>query len=282
METGAIEQTVRTEQLMEVLERGMMNPKIGVIGLGGAGNNIVNNIYDGCKNNVQIIAINTDEKALQGIRAHKKLLIGKDVTQGKGANGFPEVGEYCAECAKDAIKDSMKDRDVVFIIAGMGGGTGTGTAPVVARIAKELRTITFVIAINPFSFEGGRREKAKEGISKLKGVAETTVIVDNDKLLAMAENMPIGKAFAIIDRNVVKIIDSFCSQVNNQFVSHLTKEVNEWMAGRKQETATSAPSPTRAKLPEITVSKRPQLPGAEAKLDGMVNMDLNNRDPMIQ
>jgi cell division GTPase FtsZ len=194
------------------------------------------------------------------------------------------VGEYCAECAKDAIKDSMKDRDVVFIIAGMGGGTGTGTAPVVARIAKELRTITFVIAINPFSFEGGRREKAKDGLIKLKGVAETTVIVDNDKLLAMAENMPIGKAFAIIDRNVVKIIDSFCSQVNHQFVSHLTKEVNEWMAGRQHESV-QAPVPTRKMMPEITISNRPHLSGAEARMDNVANVanvDLKDRDPMIQ
>jgi cell division protein FtsZ len=282
MNTGAIEQTVRTEQIMEVLERGMMNPKIGVVGLGGAGGNIVNNIYDSCKGNVQIIAINTDEKALQGIKAHKKLLIGKDVTQGKGANGFPEVGEYCAECAKDAIKDSMKDRDVVFIIAGMGGGTGTGTAPVVARIAKDLRTITFVIAINPFSFEGGRREKAAEGLIKLKGVAETTVVVDNDKLLAMAENMPIGKAFAIIDRNVVKIIDSFCSQVNSQFVSHLAKEVNEWMAVRQPQPEHVSSAPKRAMMPEMTVSNRPHISGAEAKMDGLVNMDMNNRDPMVQ
>jgi cell division protein FtsZ len=280
METGAMDQTIRTEQLMEVLERGMMNPKIGVVGLGGAGNNIVNNIYDSCKGNVQIIAINTDEKALQGIKAHKKLLIGKDVTQGKGANGFPEVGEYCAECAKDAIKDSMKDRDVVFIIAGMGGGTGTGTAPVVARIAKELRTITFVIAINPFSFEGGRREKAKEGLIKLKEVAETTVVVDNDKLLAMADNMPIGKAFAIIDRNVVKIIDSFCSQVNTQFVSHLTKEVNEWMSARQQESIEIS-APAKAIMPEITISNRPQLSVAEAKLENVANINLNN-DPMVQ
>jgi len=171
----------------------------------------------------------------------------------------------------------MKARDVVFIIAGMGGGTGTGTAPVVARIAKELRTITFVIAINPFSFESGRREKAREGLIKLKGVAETTVIVDNDKLLAMADNMPIGKAFAIIDRNVVKIIDSFCSQVNAQFVSHLTKEVNEWMAGRQETMA----APARAMMPEITISNRPMLSGAEASLENGVTSNLNN-DPMVQ
>jgi cell division GTPase FtsZ len=174
----------------------------------------------------------------------------------------------------------MKDRDVVFIIAGLGGGTGTGTAPVVARIAKELHTITFVIAINPFSFEGGRREKARDGLVKLKGVAETTVVVDNDKLLAMADNMPLGKAFAIIDRNVVKIIDSFCSQVNAQFVSHLTKEVNEWMAGRQQETVVS-PVPSRTMMPEITVSHRPQMSGAEAKLDSLASANLSN-DPMIQ
>ena len=110
-----------------------------------------------------------------------------------------------------------------------------------------------------------------------KGVAETTVIVDNDKLLAMAENMPIGKAFAIIDRNVVKIIDSFCSQVNAQFVSHLTKEVNEWMAGRQETMA----APARAMMPEITISNRPTFSVAEAKLENLASANLNN-DPMVQ
>jgi cell division protein FtsZ len=174
----------------------------------------------------------------------------------------------------------MKDRDVVFIIAGLGGGTGTGTAPVVARIAKELHTITFVVAINPFSFESGRREKARDGLIKLKGVAETTVVVDNDKLLAMADNMPIGKAFAIIDRNVVKIIDSFCSQVNAQFVSHLTKEVNEYMAGRQQEPMIIS-APAKTMMPEITISNHPHMAVAEAKLENVANANLNN-DPMIQ
>ncbi|TFG56251.1 MAG: hypothetical protein E4H30_04850 [Methanomassiliicoccus sp.] len=236
MEVGVIQQTIRTEQMVSMLSRGLTEPKISVVGCGGAGNNIVNNIFSSCKKNVQTVAINTDERSLQKVNAHKKLLIGKDVTEGHGAEGFPEVGEYCAECAKDAIKDAIKDRDIVFVIAGMGGGTGTGTAPVVAQVAKDLNSITFVIAITPFSFEKERMEKAQYGISKIKKIAKTTVVVENDRLLNIAEELPLNKAFSVIDRSVVKIIDSFCSQVSMSFMSALTEEVMQFMQGNKEDS----------------------------------------------
>lgn len=221
--------------MVSMLSRGLTEPKISVVGCGGAGNNIVNNIFGSCRKNVQTVAINTDERSLQKINAHKKLLIGKDVTEGHGAEGFPEVGEYCAECAKDAIKEAIKDRDIVFVIAGMGGGTGTGTAPVVAQAAKDLNSITFVIAITPFSFETERMNKAQMGIIKIKKIAKTTVVVENDRLLNMTEDLPLSKAFSIIDNSVVKIIDSFCSQVSMSFMSALTEEVIQYMQGSEEK-----------------------------------------------
>ncbi len=235
MEARIMEQTIRTEQMVTMLSRGLTEPKISVVGCGGAGNNIVNNIFGSCRKNVQTVAINTDERSLQKVNAHKKLLIGKDVTEGRGAEGFPEVGEYCAECAKDDIKEAIKDRDIVFVIAGMGGGTGTGTAPVVAQAAKDLNSITFVIAITPFSFEGERMEKAQYGISKIKKIAKTTVVVDNDRLLNMSAEVPLNKAFSVIDNSVVKIIDSFCSQVSMSFMSALTQEVIHYVHGSEEE-----------------------------------------------
>ncbi|HRU11923.1 MAG TPA: hypothetical protein P5189_05140, partial [Methanomassiliicoccales archaeon] len=232
-----MEQTVRTEQMVTMLSRGLTEPKISVVGCGGAGNNIVNNIFGSCRKNVQTVAINTDERSLQKVNAHKKLLIGKDVTEGRGAEGFPEVGEYCAECAKDAIREAIKDRDIVFVIAGMGGGTGTGTAPVVAQVAKDLNSITFVIAITPFSFETERANKAQMGIEKLKRIAKTTVVVENDRLLSITDDLPLSKAFSVIDNSVVKIIDSFCSQVSMSFMTALTDEVIQYMqeSDRKAE-----------------------------------------------
>jgi cell division protein FtsZ len=235
MEVG-VEQTIRTEHVVSMLSRGLTEPRISVVGCGGAGNNIVNNIFSGCRKNVQTVAINTDERSLQKVNAHKKLLIGKDVTEGHGAEGFPEVGEYCAECARDAIKEAIKDRDIVFVIAGMGGGTGTGTAPVVAQAAKDLNSITFVIAINPFSFEKERTEKAQMGISKVKRIAKTTVVVENDRLLEMAGEVPLNKAFSVIDNSVIKIIDSFCSQVSMSFMSALTDEVVQYMRGSEERS----------------------------------------------
>jgi len=237
MEAGTMEQTVRTEQMVTMLSRGLTEPKISVVGCGGAGNNIVNNIFGSCRKNVQTVAINTDERSLQKVNAHKKLLIGKDVTEGRGAEGFPEVGEYCAECAKDAIREAIKDRDIVFVIAGMGGGTGTGTAPVVAQVAKDLNSITFVIAITPCSFETERANKAQMGIEKLKRIAKTTVVVENDRLLSITDDLPLSKAFSVIDNSVVKIIDSFCSQVSMSFMTALTDEVIQYMqeSDRKAE-----------------------------------------------
>ena len=251
MEAGIMEQTIRTEQMVSMLSRGLTEPKISVVGCGGAGNNIVNNIFGSCKKNVQTVAINTDERSLQKVNAHKKLLIGKDVTEGRGAEGFPEVGEYCAECAKDAIKEAIKDRDIVFVIAGMGGGTGTGTAPVVAQAAKDLNSITFVIAITPFSFETERMQKAQMGISKIKKIAKTTVVVENDRLLNIAEEMPLNKAFSVIDNSVVKIIDSFCSQVSMSFMSALTEEVIQYMHSDEQKVEAKVPQYV---MPELLVA----------------------------
>ncbi|MBP7087559.1 MAG: hypothetical protein KBA58_05810 [Methanomassiliicoccales archaeon] len=253
MEAGIMEQTVRTEQIVSMLSRGLAEPKISVVGCGGAGNNIVNNIFGSCKKNVQTVAINTDERSLQKVNAHKKLLIGKDVTEGRGAEGFPEVAEYCAECAKDAIKDAIKDRDIVFVIAGMGGGTGTGTAPVVAQVAKDLNSITFVIAITPFSFETERVNKAQMGISKIKKIAKTTVVVENDRLLNVVDEMPLNKAFSVIDNSVVKIIDSFCSQVSMSFMNAFTEEVIQYMRADEQKSEVSR---EQYMMPELVMASK--------------------------
>src|SRR5512133_2866958 len=242
MSTGETDNVAKREHLVSVLAKGMTEPKIAVIGLGGAGNNIVSRVHSGCKSNVHTVAINTDEASLQKVSAHTKLLIGKDVTQGKGTNGFPEVGEYCAECAKDAIREVVKGKDIVFVVTALGGGTGTGTAPVVAKIYKENHSFTFIIAINPFSFEKGRQHTAEEGLKKLKAIEGNTVVVDNDMLLKVAPDQPLNKAFGIIDRNVMKIIDSFCAQVNQAFINSLNQEVSQYF----QESQVPAAVPARA------------------------------------
>ncbi|MEM0449499.1 MAG: hypothetical protein QW520_06745 [Methanomassiliicoccales archaeon] len=239
----AMDRDERAEQLVAMLSKGIAEPKITVVGCGGAGNNIVHGLYSENKGNVVTIAINTDERKLQEISAHKKLLIGKDVTMGKGAGGFPEVGEYCAECARPYVREALYGSDIVIIVAGMGGGTGTGVAPVVAQVSKELDAVTFAIAISPFSYEKERAHKAKEGILKLRKVVNDTIVLDNDRLMDIAGDMPLSESLAIMERSVGRIIDSLCAQITECFVSQVTPQVEEMVHHTEEESlvATLAP-----------------------------------------
>jgi len=216
----------KKEQIVAALSKGLIEPKISVVGCGGAGNNIVHSIYWSNKN-VETIAINTDESKLEKVDAHKRVLIGKDITHGQGAEGFPEVGEHCAEMARGAIEDVLRGSDIVFIVAGMGGGTGTGAAPVVAEVAKKLDAVTFAIAINPFSYEGGRQEVAKEGIKKLKSQVESTIVLENDRLLNIAGDSTVSESFAIIERSINNLIGSLTARISKDLQEQIRQEVVE-------------------------------------------------------
>jgi cell division protein FtsZ len=217
----------KSEQIVATLSRGLIEPRISVVGCGGAGNNVVNSIYWSNKK-VATIAVNTDESKLERIDAHKKILIGKDVTHGQGAGGFPEVGEHCADMARSALESVLRGSDIVIVVAGMGGGTGTGAAPVVAEVAKGLNAVTFAIAINPFSYEGGRQNTAKEGIKRLRNVAENTIVLENDRLLQLAGDIPIHESFAIMERSINHIIDSMTHQITEEVVSPIREEVEAY------------------------------------------------------
>lgn len=211
-------------------EKILMEPKITVVGCGGAGNNVVHSIYWANKN-VETIAVNTDEVKLEKVDAHKKILIGKDVTHGVGAGGFAEVGEHCAATARSTLEDVLKGSDIVFIVAGMGGGTGTGSAPIVAEVAKGLNAVTFAIAINPFSYESCRQETAEAGIRKLRNVAETTVVLDNDKLLQIAGDYTMTESFSVMDLSINKIIDSVSSKITEDLMTQFKDEMAEALHG---------------------------------------------------
>lgn len=161
---------------------------IKVIGCGGGGNNAVNRmIVEGLKN-VEFIAINTDKQALMLSHATQKIQIGDKLTKGLGAGANPEVGEKAAQESKDEIAETIKGADMVFITAGMGGGTGTGAAPVVAEIAKSLGILTVGVVTKPFPFEGRRRMKhAEMGIDNLKQRVDTLVTIPNERLLSMVD-----------------------------------------------------------------------------------------------
>ena len=174
---------------------------IKVIGVGGAGGNAVNRMIASGLKKVQFIAMNTDMQALQRSNAQVRIPIGKELTGGLGAGGIPEVGEKAAQESKEDIRREMEDADMVFITAGMGGGTGTGAAAVVAEIAKSCNALTVAVVTTPFAFEGKKKLMlAQAGIEKLRKQVDTLIIIPNQYLLKVVENnTPIKQAFLMAD-----------------------------------------------------------------------------------
>lgn len=174
---------------------------IKVIGVGGGGNNAVNRMVECGVKGIEFIAINTDKQALQSSKAETKLQIGEKLTKGLGAGANPDIGMKAAEESRNEIADGLKGADMIFITAGMGGGTGTGAAPIVAEIAKEIGILTVGVVTKPFTFEGRRRMiHAEKGIDELKNKVDTLVTIPNDRLLQVAEKKTtIVEAFSMAD-----------------------------------------------------------------------------------
>jgi cell division protein FtsZ len=175
--------------------------QIKVVGVGGGGNNAVNRMIDANLKGVQFIAINTDKQSLFSSKAEFKIQIGEKITQGLGAGANPEIGKKSAEESRDEIKQSLNGADMVFVTAGMGGGTGTGAAPIVAEIAKEMGILTVGVVTKPFGFEGKvRKQHAETGIDILGEIVDTLVTIPNDRLLqVVGKKASIMQAFQVAD-----------------------------------------------------------------------------------
>ncbi|MBU0532918.1 cell division protein FtsZ [Candidatus Micrarchaeota archaeon] len=173
--------------------------RISVLGVGGAGCNCVNRIYTSGIKSARTVAINTDGKHLNMIGAHKKILIGKTITRGLGAGGDTTIAKKCAEVDKDLLKREIGENELVFICAGMGGGTGGGAAPYVAKLAKEQGAIVVAMVTYPFALERVRLKKAQASLTELVDVCDTVVVIDNNRLASYAPNLPINKAFELAD-----------------------------------------------------------------------------------
>ena len=182
------------------------NARIVVFGVGGAGGNAVSRMIEDGADGIEYVAINTDKQALDDNKAPTKIAIGLKSTKGLGAGGRPEVGMEAAKETKDEIYAAMQDVDMAFITAGMGGGTGTGAAPVVASIAKELGILTVGVVTKPFVFEGRKRMRyAVEGIEKLKNNVDTLIVIPNQKLIETSDkNTSIKNAFRLADSVLVQ------------------------------------------------------------------------------
>lgn len=174
--------------------------KIKVVGAGGAGNNTINRVKEVGIVGAETIAINTDAQDLLYTKSDVKILIGREVTAGLGAGSIPKIGEEAARETEQEIKKKLQGADMVFITCGLGGGTGTGSAPVIAEIAKKVGCLTVCIVTIPFMMEGHRRyENAIVGLEKLEQIVDTLIVIPNDKLLELAPDLPLQTAFKVAD-----------------------------------------------------------------------------------
>ncbi len=181
-------------------EEARNDARIKVIGVGGGGNNAVNRMIDSGMEHIEFIVANTDLQALRMSRAATKIQLGVKLTNGLGAGANPEIGRKAALEDSDKIIEALEGADMIFVTAGLGGGTGTGATPIIASLASEMGALTVAVVTKPFAFEGKRRmQQAERGISELKESVDTTIVIPNEKLLAVAENAGFFESFRIAD-----------------------------------------------------------------------------------
>ncbi|UCH89511.1 MAG: cell division protein FtsZ [Thermoplasmata archaeon] len=197
------------------------NPQILVIGCGGAGNNCVNQLHKLDIKGAQTIAINTDKQHLEMIEADKKILIGTQVTNGMGVGGDPRIAMKCVDVSRPVLDEILCEAELVFIIAGMGGGTGTGVAPLIAEIAKSHGSIVVGIATTPFKMERLRMRVAQVGLIHLKKHANSLIMVDNNKLLKIAPKLPMQDAFKVIDNLIAEIVHGITETITQPSLINL-------------------------------------------------------------
>jgi cell division protein FtsZ len=203
------------EELLDIIDTEKV--KILVVGAGGAGNNTVSRLNEIGIEGAETIAINTDAQDLFYSQAEKKVLIGKNTCKGFGAGGKPEVGELCAEESEDDLKEELEEADMVFVTCGLGGGTGTGSAPIISKIAKKAGALTVAVATMPFSAEGVKRyDNAEQGLKKLKEAVDTVIVIPNNKLLEVAPNLPINKAFMVSDEILGRAVKGITELITKQ------------------------------------------------------------------
>jgi cell division protein FtsZ len=192
-------------ELIDLLQKLRTNVKI--VGCGGGGSNTIARIYAEGIAGAEMYACNTDAQHLLAIRAPHKVLLGRRSTRGLGAGALPQVGEEAAREAEEEIKKALHGADIVFITAGLGGGTGTGSAPFVAQVAKDLGALTICVCTSPFKAEGAiRAENADWGLERLRNIADTVIVIPNDKLLELVPRLPLNAAFKVADEVLVRAI----------------------------------------------------------------------------
>ncbi len=195
--------------------------KILVVGCGGAGNNTTNRLAHIGVKGAELISVNTDKQHLASVKADKKILIGYELTKGLGAGGDPNIGEQSAIEAKPALKEVMENADMVFVTGGLGGGTGTGSLPVIAEVAKSTGAVVVGAVTMPFQIERARIGKAKAALTKLRKNADSVVVVDNNKLLSYVPDMPMNEAFGVADEVLARMVKGITETISTPSLVNL-------------------------------------------------------------
>lgn len=205
MMTKTNDPKVDDNELIEMLKQHRAHIK--VVGCGGAGNNTIDRMTEIGVEGAELITVNTDAQDLLKVKSHKKILIGKEITRGLGAGADPVIGEQAARENEQDIKESLMGSDLVFVTCGLGGGTGTGSAPVVAEVAKKVGALTIGIVTLPFEMEGHSRwGNATGGLNKLENTVDTLIVIPNDKLLQIVPDIPVSTAFRVADEILVNAV----------------------------------------------------------------------------
>lgn len=207
------------EELEQFEEFG--KPQIVVCGCGGAGNNTVSRLHRIGVEGAETIALNTDKQHLEMAQADKRILIGKSLTKGLGAGGHPNMGKRSAELARGTLEEILEGADLVFVTAGMGGGTGTGAAPIIADIAREQGAIVVGMVSTPFHVERSRLKKAERGLEKLRKKADTVIVLDNNRLLDYVPDLPIEQAFSVMDQLIAETVKGLAETITQPSLINL-------------------------------------------------------------
>ena len=199
----------------------MHKARILVVGCGGGGCNTINALSRKGINGANTLAINTDAKHLAVTQADKRILIGKSLTRGLGAGGYPEIGKNAALESKNEIREIIKESDLVFVTCGLGGGTGTGSAPVIASLAREVGAIVISVVTLPFKLEGARINKAEAGLATLRQSCDTVIAIENERLLKLAGNKPLKEAFGLADDLIATMIKGITETISEPSLVNL-------------------------------------------------------------
>src|SRR3989344_1257649 len=239
-----------TDSFSNVADFETHKARILVVGAGGGGCNTINALAKKGLKGANTVAINTDAKHLAVTEADKRILIGKSLTRGLGAGGYPEIGKNAALESKNEIREIIKDTDLVFVTCGLGGGTGTGSAPVIAALAREVGAIVISVVTLPFKLEGARIHKAEGGLATLRNSCDTVIAIENERLLKLAGNKPLKEAFGLADDLIATMIKGITETISEPSLVNLDyADVKAIMraGGVAAIGVGSSESPTRAR-----------------------------------